>query len=358
MTENEVLVRYDQLENFLSTLFQQAGMLPDDARYHAHALVLSNLWGIDSHGALRAPIYLQRLRSRAINPQPQVKTLRGSRGLEVLDGDDGPGFIVGRQAMLRAIELAQQYHIGMVSVVRSNHFGAAGIYAQIAADHGMVGISMTSVGSNIIAPGGSKPIVGNNPIAIAIPTYQEFNFCLDMSLSAVAGGKLLLASKKGEKIPLDWATDKEGRPTDDPDKAFAGFLLPMGGFKGLGLAYVVEILCGVINSGAFGDDILSMYKRQDEPSHTGHVMIAVNLDAIISREEMAERMAVYIQRIKGSPMWNPQDEMYLPGELEYRQAEHRRREGVPLPANLYSELLALAEEMDVRDELTNLISGG
>lgn len=354
MAEAEVLVHHNQLETFLSRLFQHAGMLPEDAGYHAQALVLSNLWGIDSHGVLRAPIYLQRLRSQAINPQPQVKTLRGSRGLEVMDGDNGPGFIVGRQAMLRAIELAQEYHIGMVSVVRSNHFGAAALYAQIAAERGMLGISMTNVGPNIVAPGGSQPIIGNNPIAVAIPTYQEFNFCLDMSLSAVAGGKLLLASKKGEKIPLDWATDKEGHPTDDPDKAFAGFLLPMGGFKGLGLAYVVEILCGVINGGAFGEDILSMYKQPDQPSHTGHVMIAVNLEAIISRDEMAERMAAYIQRVKKSPMWDPQAEMFLPGELEYRRAELRRREGVPLPANLYKELLGLAEEIGISDELTSL----
>ena len=358
MAEAEVLVRHDQLETLLSRLFQHAGMLPEDAAFHAQALVLSNLWGIDSHGVLRAPIYLQRLRSRAINPRPQVRTLRGSRGLEVLDGDDGPGFIVGRQAMLRAVTLAQDYNIGMVSVVRSNHFGAAALYARIAAERGMLGIAMTSVGPNIVAPGGSKPIIGNNPIAIAIPTFQEFDFCLDMSLSAVAGGKLLLASKKGEKIPLDWATDKEGRPTDDPDIAFAGFLLPMGGFKGLGLAYVVEILCGVINGGAFGEDILSMYKQSDQPSHTGHMMLAVNLDVIISRDDMAERMGAYFRRIKQSPMWDPQSQMYLPGELEHHKALQRRREGVPLPANLYKELLALAADMGVSDDLIALESAG
>jgi L-2-hydroxycarboxylate dehydrogenase (NAD+) len=351
MSESEVLVHHDHLEYFLSCLFQKTGMHEGDASYHAHALVLSNLWGIDSHGALRAPIYFKRLASRAINPTPHIKTLRGSRGLEVLDGDDGSGFIVGRQAMLRAIDLAKEYHIGMVSVVRSNHFGAAALYAQKAPEFGMVGIAMTSVGPNIVAPGGSKPIIGNNPIAVAIPTYQDFNFCLDISLSSVAGGKLLLASKKGEKIPLDWATDIEGRPTDDPDKAFAGFLLPMGGFKGLGLAYMVEILCGVINGGAYGEEILSMYKQPDDPSRTGHVMIAVNLEAIISRDEMAERMAAYIQRIKASPMWDPQGEMFLPGELEYRKAQARRREGVPLPANLYQELRVLAAENGVVETL-------
>jgi LDH2 family malate/lactate/ureidoglycolate dehydrogenase len=354
MAENQVLVKHDALENFLAALFQAAGLQVDDARYHAQALVQSNLWGIDSHGVLRAPIYLKRLHSRAVNPRPQVRVLRGSRGLEVLDGDDGPGFIVGREAMRRAVALAKQYNIGMVGVVRSNHFGAAALYARLAVERGMVGIAMTSVGPNIVAPGGSKPIIGNNPIAIAIPTYLDFPFCLDMSLSAVAGGKLLLASKKGEKIPLDWATDREGRPTDDPDKAFAGFLLPMGGFKGLGLAYVVEILCGVITGGAFGEEILSMYKRPDEPSQTGHTMIAVNLDAIVSREEMAQRMAAYYRRVKSSPVWDPDGEMFLPGELEYRMSEQRRQNGIPLPANLHQELLVLATEFGIGETLPTL----
>lgn len=351
MAENEILVQYDTLEKFLTEMFLASGMLPEDAAYHAQALVLSNLWGIDSHGVLRAPIYLKRLRSRAINPQPQVRVLRGSLGLEVLDGDDGPGFIVGRDAMRRAITLAEQNNIGMVSVVRSNHFGAAALYARLAVERGMLGIAMTSVGPNIVAPGGKQPIIGNNPIAIAIPTYLDFPFCLDMSLSAVAGGKLLLASKKGEKIPLDWATDREGHPTDDPDKAFAGFLLPMGGFKGLGLAYVVEILCGVIAGGAFGEGILSMYKRPDEPSQTGHTMIAVNLEAIIDREEMSKRMADYYQRIKQSPTWDPNGELFLPGELEHRKAAQRRQNGVPLPVNLHHELLELAAEMGVGQAL-------
>jgi LDH2 family malate/lactate/ureidoglycolate dehydrogenase len=351
MAENQVLVKHEFLESFLTEMFLATGMSLEDAGYHAHALVLSNLWGIDSHGVLRAPIYLKRLRSRAINPRPDIHVLRGGGSLEVLDGDDGAGFIVGRFAMQRAITLAEQYNIGMVGVVRSNHFGAAALYARLAVEQGMLGIAMTSVGPNIVAPGGKQPIIGNNPIAIAIPTYLDYPFCLDMSLSAVAGGKLLLASKKGEKIPLDWATDRDGRPTDDPDKAFAGFLLPMGGFKGLGLAYVVEILCGVITGGAFGEGILSMYKRPDEPSQTGHTMIAVNLDAVISREEMAARMAEYYQRVKSSPVWDPNGEMFLPGELEHRTAQGRRQTGIPLPANLHQELLALAAEMGVGQSL-------
>lgn len=345
MSDQEVRVSAEELEPFVDEIFRRAGLAADDAAFSARCLVDTNLWGIDSHGVLRLPAYVQRLRKRAMNPQPRTRLVRGSQGLEVVDGDDGPGFLVGRDAMLRAIELAEAHNVGIVGAIRSNHFGAAALYARLAAERGMVGIAMTNVIPNVVAPGGSRPVTGNNPIAIAIPTYADFPFVLDMSLSAVAGGKLLLASKKGEKIPLDWATDKDGRPTDDPDKAFAGFLLPMGGFKGLGLSYAVDILCGLITGGVFGDQMKSMYAHPDDPSLTGHLMIAVNLAAIITPEEMKARMAAFHARIKASPMLDPKAEMFLPGEIEHRTAQRRLEQGIPLPPKLHNELVALGAEL-------------
>ena len=352
MADNEVLVDAAALENYVTDIFTAAGMVEGDAAFCAHCLTQTNLWGIDSHGVLRVPIYTQRLRSGAMKARPTITTLRGSLALEVLDGDDGPGFLVGRAAMQRALDLAAQYNVGVVGAIRGNHFGAAGLYARLAADQGMIGIAMTNVTPNIVAPGGSRPITGNNPLAIAIPTFREFPFVLDMSMSAVAGGKILLASKKGEKIPLDWATDREGRPTDDPDKAFAGFLLPMGGFKGLGLSYAVDILCGLITGGLFGQAMKGMYTHPDEPSGTGHFMIAINPAAIISPAEMEEKMLSFYQAVKASPMWDAHGQMFLPGEIEYRLAQQRRAEGVPLPRNLYAELVTLGAELGISSQLT------
>jgi LDH2 family malate/lactate/ureidoglycolate dehydrogenase len=335
------------LQAFAAELLAAAGMSPDDAAFSAHCLVQTNLWGVDSHGVLRLPIYVQRLRSGAINPTPTIKTLRGGLGLEVLDGDAAMGFVVGRAAMLRAIELAHQFNIGAVGAIRSNHFGAAALYARMAAEQGLIGIAMSNVMPNIVAPGGSQPITGNNPIAIAAPTFGDFPFVLDISLSNVAGGKLLLASKQGEKIPLDWATDREGRPTDDPVAGFAGFLLPLGGHKGLGLSYVVDILCGVLTGGAFQRQLKSMYQQASEPSLTGHFMIAINPLALMSQEELQDRMAQFTHTIHQSPMWDAGREMLLPGELEHRQALARQQTGIPLPASLYEELTALGRELGV-----------
>lgn len=352
MVENEVLVQADTLQNFIAKLFIRTGMTELDATFCAEALVQTNLWGVDSHGVLRAPLYIKRLRSGAMNPQPRLKTISGAQAMQVIHGDDGVGFIVGRAAMQRAIELAAQFNIAAIGVVRSNHFGAAGIYARMAAEQGMIGMVMTNTIPNIVAPGGSQPITGNNPIALAIPTFGEFPFVLDISLSNVAGGKLLLASKKGEKIPLDWATDREGRPTDDPDEGFKGFLLPLGGHKGLGLSYAVDILCGLITGGVFQHQMKSMYQHSEEPSLTGHFMIVLNPLVFISREEMKTRLADFYQTIKTSPMWDKSKEMMLPGELEHRTALERKAKGIPLPEKLYHELVVLGAEMGVPDELT------
>jgi LDH2 family malate/lactate/ureidoglycolate dehydrogenase len=355
-TAHEVFLSAEALGRLLVGLFGATGMNQEDAAYCAEALVQTNLWGIDSHGVLRAPLYLERLRNGAVNPNPTVRATGGAGALELLDGDAGMGFVTGRAAMRRAVELARHFSVGAVGVANSNHFGAAGLYTRIAAAQGLIGIAMTNVGPNLVAPGGSRPITGNNPLAISIPTFADFPLTLDISLSSVAGGKLLLASKKGERIPLDWATDKEGRPTDDPDVAFAGFLLPLGGHKGLGLSYVVDILSGLITGGAVQFGIRSMYKRPTEPSLTGHFMIVINPLVLMSREAMQRRMAEFCQTIRTSPMWDAHQEMLLPGEVEYRTERLRRASGIPLPAELYGELAALARSLNVPMEVAGIPS--
>jgi len=354
MAEENILVNHQNLQDFVTALFDKTGLLPRDAVFFAQSLVDTNLWGIDSHGVLRVPIYVKRLRAGSCNPKPDIKTLKSNITMEVLHGDDGPGQIVGRDAMERAIELAKTYNIGMVSAIRSNHFGAAATFTRMAAAEGMLGIAMTNVVQNVVAPGGGKPIIGNNPFSIAVPTYGDFPFVLDISLSAVSGGKLLLASKEGKKIPFGWGTDSDGRPTDDPDAAFKGFLLPTGGYKGLGMAYAVEIMTGVLSGGVFLDAMKGMYKYPDDPSLTSHLMMAINVSAIMEPDVLKERMAEFFERIHASPMWDENQEMLIPGELEYRSEHTRKANGIPLSQNLYDELIDLATGLGVDIELPTI----
>lgn len=349
---NTYLISGDELTAFAKELFQKVDMNPEDAQFHANALVQTNYWGIDSHGVIRIPAYFKRLASGAVNAHPDIKRVRGEQNLEVLDADAAAGFIGARAGMQTAIENARNTGIAACGVINSNHFGAGALYARMAAEEGMIGIAMTNVKPLIVAPGASVPVTGNNPIAFAIPTYDEFPFVLDISLSVVAGGKLTLAIKKKEKIPMDWATDKDGKPTDDPQKAFDGYLLPMGSHKGLGLSYVVDILSGVITGGVFSKEMKSMYANPDEPSLTGHFFIAIDISKIISKEMMQERMKLFKDNLKSTPMWQEGAEMLLPGEIEYRKEVERRKEGIPVPITTYEELTELAKQYAIQSPLT------
>lgn len=346
-----VTVSKNTLEVFITELFQKSGMNPEDSKFHAQCLVKANLWGIDSHGVLRVPAYFKRMQVGGINVKPNIHKVRGNGALEVLDGDGGAGFIVAQRAMNRAIELAKEYNVGMVGCINSNHFGAGALYARMAQEQGMVGFAMTNVMPLIVAPGASKPIVGNNPVAAAIPTYGDFPFCLDISFSKVAGGKITLAMKKNEKIPMDWGTDVNGRPTDDPKAAHEGYLLPTAGHKGMGIAEVVDIMAGVITGGVFAKEMKSMYANPTEPSLTGHFFVAINIDAIIGRDEMKGRMSQFYNQIKNTPVWDENTEMLMPGEIEYRNEIKRTESGIPVPIITYQELQELKKEFQVTADL-------
>lgn len=354
MTDKPLLFSPDEVAAFITELFCSAGMPHDDAAFHAGALVKSNLWGIDSHGVMRAPAYFQRMLNGAINVKPDIRPVKGEDSLAVLDGDGGAGFIVAKRAMERAIDEARKNRIAAVGVINSNHFGAGALYARMAAEQGMVGIAMTNVLPLIASPGSSKPVVGNNPLAVAIPTYGDFPFCLDISFSKVAGGKITLAMKNKQKIPTDWGTDAEGRPTDDPEKAHKGFLLPMGDHKGIGLAQMVDILSGVITGGVFSHQMKSMYANPADPSLTGHFMIAIDISTIIGRDELKQRMADYLGYLRDIPVWEEGKEMLMPGEIEFRKAKERQQQGIPLPQTTLDELLALKTERNLAARLAPL----
>lgn len=351
MPDDAVMVDPRHLETYVSSVFGRVGMAGDDADFCAKALVQSDLWGKSSHGVMRLPHYVRRLQSGAVNPRPATRMLHGDRAFRVIDGDNGLGLLVGRDAMLSAISLANDFDVGVVGAVRSSHFGAAALYARLAVDQGMAGIVMTNTAPKVVAPGGTRPITGSNPLAIGVPSYGRFPFLLDLSMSTVAGGKLLLAREAGEKIPLGWAVDRNGEPTDDPATAFAGYWLPAGGIKGLGLSYAVDVLAGVVTGAAFGLGMKSQYGQQGVPSETGHLMIALRLEAVITAGELECRMHEFIAAIKASPLRDEADEMLLPGESADRNERARRAEGIPLPAGLYAELAALGQEVGSEAEL-------
>lgn len=337
-----VVVSSECLQAYCQELFTCLGLSKAHAQLSAENMVLTNLWGIDSHGVLRLPIYVERLLNGAINTNPSIQASGQQSAFEVLDGDGGMGYVVGHFAVDRAIELAKSSGMGAIAVRNSNHFGAAALYVKKATDNGMIALSMTNVGPNLVVPGGSKPITGNNPLAFGAPTRRGFPLLLDISMSAVAGGKLLLAKETGDAIPEGWATDKEGRPTTDPVAGFDGFLLPLGGHKGFGLSLMIDILCGVMTGGRFQFGINSMYAKPEARSETGHMMIVINPALTMEQDAFLDRMDAFCDTVKSSPMWDEKQSMYIPGEIEHLSRLDRLVNGIPLPAGLYEELQSIA----------------
>jgi LDH2 family malate/lactate/ureidoglycolate dehydrogenase len=345
-------VHWDTLRSYIEKLYAKAGLSGEDAAICADCTVRTNLWGIDSHGVLRTPVYIERILKKAVNPRPDIRFIAAAEGpLSLMDGDAGSGYVVGTVAMRAAIAKAKVFGLGAVLIRNSNHFGAASLYARMASDIGMLGIATTNVKPNIGMPGAKKSLTGNNPLALAAPLSGPFPFSLDISMSSVAGGKILLAQKKGEKIPTTWALDPDGNETDDPFKAFAGILLPTGMHKGLGLSLFIDILTGVMSGGPFLQNLKSMYQQGDEPSETSHLFCAINPGLFQSEESFAARMDEWVRMIGSTPMVDPASHQIIPGEIEYLTETKRKVEGLPLPAELVKDLAALAEKLGLQDTL-------
>jgi LDH2 family malate/lactate/ureidoglycolate dehydrogenase len=344
MADGTVFVKENDLVDFCTALFRKGGMPEKDARYSAVSIVQSNLWGVDSHGVIRLPAYIERLRNGAVNPDPKIKAIKEFGAIARLDGDNGMGYVVGRETMAKAISLAGKYGIGSVVSCRSNHFGAAGLFAREAARKNLIGISISNTVVNMAAPGSIKPVLGNHPIAFAFPFFDAPPFVLDMCTSQVAGGKIRMALQKGEKIPLGWAVDKDGNPTEDPAAGLAGAYLPMGGHKGYGLALVIEQITGLLSGGAILSGMKDLHKCPEEPSGISHHMIAVNPLAVMEKEEWIPRAEALRAQIKKTPMRQVGEQLVFPGELEDACEAKRRKEGLPMPASLFETLNVLGSK--------------
>ncbi|MCC8190097.1 MAG: Ldh family oxidoreductase [Planctomycetes bacterium] len=338
-----IRIDHSVLQSFLTDIFRHTGMPERDAAFCAWATVQSNLWGIDSHGVLRIPDYEMRLRQRVVNPTPTiVNRLPEEMVVGHLDADRAMGYVAGRAGMDLAIAKARRHGLSLVIVSNSNHNGAAGIYSRMAAEQGFLGLATTNVRPNIAMKGATAPATGNNPVSLAAPLPDHSPFCIDVSMSMVAQGKLILAAKKGVPIPTGWATDRNGVDTTDPREGLAGILLPIGDHKGFGLSLFIDLITGVLGGGDFLGHINSMYSSPDLPSNLSHLYAVLNPDLFMERDVFMRRLAEWRDMIKATPVRDGQPAQHIPGEPEVASEARRRREGIPVPDELWKDLEAIA----------------
>lgn len=337
----------EELTAYAKAMFLAAGMTGADATLIAGDLVKANLRGVDSHGVSRIPMYLERLRHGLVNPRPQVRVTKVAGAVAHVDGDNGMGFVASDVAMNTACDLAAELGIGMAGVHRSTHFGMGACYALRAIERGFISMIFTNSSPAIPMWGGRTTFLGASPIAAGIPGGKHPPFVMDMAMTVIARGKIRLAAMKGDAIPEGLALDVDGNPTTDAAKAFAGVCLPFGGVKGSVLATLMDLMSGVFTGANFGGDVKSLYFDHSEPQNVGHLFFAIKPDLFMSLTDFGSRMDEFYGRIKELPRAAGIDEIMLPGEPEQRREEQRRREGIPVTANVVADLTAAGKASGV-----------
>ena len=315
------------------------GVPESDARLVAESLVTADMWGHPSHGMLRLPWYVARIQSGTMRAVTEIETVSSLAAVSVLDGRDGIGQVVTHRAVTAAGNAANTYGVGVVAVRNSNHFGTAAYWTRILAEWGCIGI-LTTNGSPAMAPwGGVEKLVGANPWSIAAPGGSHGTVVLDIANIGVARGKVYAARERGQRLPEGWAIDASGLPTTDPQAAIDGLILPMAGHKGYAISVMMDVLSGVLTGSSFGSDVVGPYVP-DRRSGCGHLVIAIDIAAIMAPEEFAQRMDLLITELKGSRAVAGR-EILMPGELENR-AVATAAGTLTLPAKTVEELDSLA----------------
>lgn len=342
------LFAHGLLIDFATEVLTGVGVPGVDARLTADSLVAANLRGVDTHGIVRLPIYVDRLRQGLVNVSPDIKVVSDGSTTVVVDGDAGLGQVVSDRAITTTIDRAREHGSCWTGVRNSTHNGTQAYWALRGARAGCVTFAFTN-GEAIVAPwGGSERFLSTNPVCVAVPTDPPDELVLDMATSQVAGGHILLAKSRGESIPEGWALDAEGNPTTDPDGYLnGGTILPLGGYKGAGLSLIVDVLTGILSGGASTVDVGSMYWTFDKPQDVGHAFLAIDVERMMPLADFKDRVAATLTGMRAVARRPGVDRIYAPGDIERDAEAHRRAHGCPLTMDIIESLSVLADQAGV-----------
>ncbi|MGZ5083139.1 MAG: Ldh family oxidoreductase [Usitatibacter sp.] len=335
-------MREEALHALATDALEGLGLTREDAADAARILVLGDLFGITTHGVSRLESYGERLKLGGINARPTIRAEKVAPTLVKLDGDNGVGTLVGYRALQMAMEIAREYGTALVLARNSNHFGPIAPYGYLAAEQGFASIVCSNSTPTIAPTGGREARVGNSPIGFAIPNPGARPIILDMASSVVARAKIRDAAKAGQSIPDTWATDREGRPTTDPRAAIEGFLLPIGGYKGYGLALVVDLLAGVLSGAAYLTHVQSWIDVPEAPQNLGHFFFLIDTRRLGTDAWLGDRVRDFAHIVHSTPRSDPGQPIRLPGEIELDRLERHRREGIPIDVHLRDLLMRFA----------------
>ncbi|KNY10960.1 hydroxyacid dehydrogenase [Achromobacter piechaudii] len=342
-TRDKVVVPESELKKLGVQAFERLGLPPADAADVVEILVLADLFGLSTHGLSRIESYGERLQVKGINAEAKIQVSSPAPAIRLIDGDNGVGPLVGMHALRAAMAAAKESGVGIAFARNSNHFGPISPYGLLAAEAGYASIIGSNATTTIAPWGGTDARVGNSPIGFGVPNPGGKHFLLDMAMSVVARAKIRNALKAGTSIPDSWATDAQGLPTTDPKQALDGFLQPIGGHKGYGLALMVDLFAGLLSNAAYLTHVKSWVDAPDQPQNLGHFFLLIDTRRLGSASWLAERMNDFAAILHDSPPADAQRPVIQPGEIELARLASQRKDGIALDADVLALLKRHAE---------------
>lgn len=341
-------VSISNIYNIAKIILMRVNVPEDEASIIADTIADAHKCEKHTHGLNRLPIYIRKINENLMTAHTEITPVNDSPIITTFDIHHGFGHIAMEKAASLCIGSAKKHGVKIIGIRNSNNFGAAGYYGKILTDHDMIGIIFGNSAPAVAPTGGTKAILGTNPICFAFPTSQKENpIILDMAISVAARGKIRLAARNGEKIPMGWALGNDGSPTDDPLEALKGSLLPIGGYKGYGLALAVDIIAGLLTGSAFGEDVNPL-NHPNAYSRHGHFMMALNPAFFMPMEEYKDKISRLVYEIKSTG-----SNILLPGE-QSNQNRLKNQEAVYLKETQINDTNALAQQLNISSRLIPL----
>jgi LDH2 family malate/lactate/ureidoglycolate dehydrogenase len=316
----------------------------EEAALVAEILVQADMRGTDTHGVHLLTLLPDRVEAGMIQIPTNLKVIKEGETTTLIDGGNGLGQLAVHRAMMISIQKAKKFGLGCSLVRNTNNIGSLISYTLMAAQEGMIGIVMSNAAAAMSPWGGTEAFFGTNPISIAVPGGAEGSVALDMSSSVVARGKIRLAERTKEPIPLGWALDETGAPTTDPTAAMKGTLVPIGGPKGYGLALIVDILAGMLSGSKYGQDIKTFHQLVG-PTGVGVFSLAIDIERFMPHQQFNELIQAYLASIKGSKKAKGVSRIYIPGERKFEKEKQSLREGIEISPGLAKNLNQLLEKV-------------
>jgi ureidoglycolate dehydrogenase (NAD+) len=348
MTAEHTTVSIDDLQAFCTEAMIAAGMRPEDAKLSAEVLAANDSWGIHTHGTKQLRGLMDNFRRGRMDTAAEAEVVKDGPSFAVFDGHRSMPVVSSVGAMRTAIEKARQTGIACTVVYNSGHNAGAGYYANMAAEEGMFGMAMTNVDIVMAVTGSKGPVLGTNPIAYASPAGNESPVMLDIATSVVAASKAFACRQLGQPMPEPWLLDRDGVPTTDPSNyPEEGAIVPMAGYKGYGIALMIEILTGLLVGAPYASHLNSWVNDTDDPVNQSHTFIAIDINQFTPIESFKENMDALIGDIKNAPKARGVDRIFLPGEMEWGRREKAEENGIPLPEDVILKLQGLAEDVGV-----------